>query len=134
MTHKGSKQMESYLAVENEDIQIRWYGGSAFNVFSNMRYDDEVPSWSEVDVFTHYGDDGGNPPTFEQAKVILAERFEKLVSEGIECTMSYPTNNTQETQEQAILALLKGVVCTRQACWSVQGLAHRFGGYSDRTE
>lgn len=28
MTHKGSKQMESYLAVENEDIQIRWYGGS----------------------------------------------------------------------------------------------------------
>lgn len=24
--------MESYLAVENEDIQIRWHGGSTFNV------------------------------------------------------------------------------------------------------
>lgn len=84
MTHKGSKQMESYLAVENEDIQIRWHGGSTFNVFSNMRYDAEVPTWSVVDCFTHYGDDGGNAPTFDQAKVIMTEHFEELESEGIE--------------------------------------------------
>jgi hypothetical protein len=48
------------------NLEVEWGGGATFNIYSNGR---------NVDVFTHYGDDKGNPPTFQQAWEIAEEVF-----------------------------------------------------------
>lgn len=39
-------------------LEVHWAGGSTFNIYSDGK---------NVDVFTRYGDDAGNPPSFEKA-------------------------------------------------------------------
>ena len=52
-----------------ELVQIRWYGGSTFNVWVNKR---------GADYFTRYGDDEAGPPSYEQAKTAAQAYFNKL--------------------------------------------------------
>jgi hypothetical protein len=48
------------------NLELEWAGGATFNVYSNGR---------NVDVFTIYGDDKGNPPSFQRAWEIAQEFF-----------------------------------------------------------
>lgn len=73
-------------AMEGTDLQrfapdlgvfVTWHrGSSTFHVWSYAGAE-----CSETDVWTHYGDDRGNPPTFEQALASVDEHFAALRSE-----------------------------------------------------
>ena len=60
-------------------IQVRWYGGKTFNIYTNQPY---CNSWWEIDAFTH-----NNVETIEDATDIVDSWWNDLV--GTEEVMDY---------------------------------------------
>ena len=69
-----------YMVDDFPGVQIRWTGGSTFNVFIAGHYNGSTSpdGWTAVDCFTVYGDDKGNPPNTSQAKDIAQTHFDEM--------------------------------------------------------
>ena len=72
-----------YMVDDFPGVQIRWTGGSTFNVFIAGHYNGSTSpdGWTAVDCFTVYGDDKGNPPDASQAKDIAQKHLDFMLSE-----------------------------------------------------